>query len=129
MREAFLLLACLAGTRGYNPSAGFARERNAMNEDMPVEEETSGLSQIERVANVFVAPAATFRDILRSTSWWLPFVLLVASTIGTAFMVDRKVGFDQAYQNQVHASQKLQDRMASLTPQQQAQGKIGRAHV
>ena len=93
-----------------------------MGDGVAVEDGTRGLSELERVVDTFVAPTKTFQDILRSTSWWLPFVLLVASTIGTAFMVDRKVGFDQAYQNQVHASQKLQDRMASLTPQQQAQG-------
>jgi hypothetical protein len=93
-----------------------------MGDGVAVEDGTRGLSELERVVDTFVAPTKTFQDILRSTSWWLPFVLLVASTIGTAFMVDRKVGFDQAYQNQVHASQKLQDRMASLTPEQQAQG-------
>ena len=38
-----------------------------------------GLSQLERVVNTFVAPTATFKDILRSTSWWLPFVLTVVA--------------------------------------------------
>ena len=93
-----------------------------MGDGVAVEDGTRGLSELERVVDVFVAPTKTFQDILRSTSWWLPFVLLVVSTIGTAFMVDHKVGFDQAYQNQVHASQRLQDRMASLTPEQQARG-------
>jgi hypothetical protein len=120
MREAFLLLACLAGTRGYNPSAGFARERNAMNEDVLVEEETSGLSQIERVANVFVAPAATFRDILRSTSWWLPFLLLVVFSTGSTVAIDRQVGFDRVAENQVQASPKQTEQLAELTPEARA---------
>jgi len=64
-----------------------------------------GLSQVERVVNTFVAPTATFKDILRSTSWWLPFVLLVVSSVATAFVVDRKVGFDRAFDNQVRMSQ------------------------
>jgi len=93
-----------------------------MGDGVAIEDGTRGLSEVERVVDVFVAPTKTFNDILRSASWWLPFVLLVVSTIGTAFMVDRQVGFDQAYQNQIHASQRLQDRMAGLTPQQQAQG-------
>ena len=42
-----------------------------------------GLSQMERVVNTFVAPTATFKDILRSTSWWLPFVLMVVSSTGS----------------------------------------------
>ena len=84
-----------------------------MDEVAAVVEET-GLSQVERVVNVFVAPAKTFRDILRSASWWLPFVLLVASSLATAFVVDRKVGFDQVFENQVRQSQKAQDRLAEL---------------
>lgn len=50
-----------------------------------------GLSQMERVVDTFIAPTAAFKDILRSTSWWLPFVLLVVSSVATAFVVDRKV--------------------------------------
>ena len=42
------------------------------------------LSQVERVVDTFVAPTATFTDILRSTSWWLPFLLLVLVTTGVA---------------------------------------------
>ena len=42
-----------------------------------------GLSQMERVVNTFVAPTATFKDILRSTSWWLPFVLMAVSSTGS----------------------------------------------
>ena len=84
-------------------------------------DEQRGLSQIERVVNTFVAPTATFKDILRSTSWWLPFVLLVVSSVATAFVVDRKVGFDRAFDNQVRMSQSAQERMAELTPAQKAQ--------
>jgi len=80
-----------------------------------------GLSQVERVVNTFVAPTATFKDILRSTSWWLPFVLLVVSSVATAFVVDRKVGFDRAFDNQARMSQSAQERMAELTPAQKAQ--------
>src|SRR5258708_40239943 len=93
-----------------------------MGDGVAVEDGTRGLSELERVVDTFVAPTKTFQDILRSTSWWLPFVLLGASTIGTAFMVDRKVGFGQAYRNQEHASTKLQDRMASRPPEQRAKG-------
>jgi hypothetical protein len=76
---------------------------------------------MERVVNTFVAPTATFKDILRSTSWWLPFVLLVVSSVATAYVVDRKVGFDQVFDNQMRMSQNAQERMADLTPAQKAQ--------
>jgi hypothetical protein len=120
MREAFLLLGCLAIARGYNPSAAFVRERNAMNEDVLVEEEASGLSQIERIADVFVAPAATFLDILRSTSWWLPFLLVVVFSTGSTVAIDRQVGFDRVAENQVQTSPKQTEQLAELTPESQA---------
>jgi Yip1 domain len=105
---------------GYNPTAVVTSERIDMEESVMVGEE-SGLSQTERVVNTFIAPSATFNDILRSTSWWLPFVLLLVSSLGTAVVVDRKVGFDQVYENQVHLSQKAQDRLADMSPEQKAQ--------
>jgi hypothetical protein len=92
-----------------------------MSEDVLVADRQKGLSEIERVVDTFVAPTATFEDIRRSASWWLPFVLLLISSVGTAFVVDRKVGFDQVFDTQVRMSQKAQDRLADLTPEQKAQ--------
>ena len=40
------------------------------------------LSQMERVIDTFVAPSKTFHDILRSASWWLPWLLGVLVTLG-----------------------------------------------
>ncbi|HEX9198407.1 MAG TPA: YIP1 family protein, partial [Acidobacteriaceae bacterium] len=54
------------------------------------------------------------------------FVLLVLSSVGTAFVVERQVGFDRAYENQIRMSPKAQDRLADATPEQKEQGaKIG----
>jgi hypothetical protein len=106
---------------GYNPTAAFRGEDNVMSEGVLTADGQSGLSEIERVVDTFIAPKATFKDILRSASWWLPFVLLVVSSLATAFTVERKVGFDQAYDNQVRMSPKTQERMADLTPEQKAQ--------
>jgi hypothetical protein len=78
------------------------------------------------VVDTFIAPTATFKDILRSTSWWLPLLLLVLSSVGTAFVVERQVGFDRAYENQIRMSPKAQDRLADATPEQKEQSaKIG----
>lgn len=92
-----------------------------MNEGTLVADGQSGLSEIERVVDTFVAPKATFNDILRSTSWWLPFVLMLVSSIGTGVVVQRQVGFEQVYDNQVRMSPKTQERMADMTPEQRAQ--------
>lgn len=82
--------------------------------------EIGGLNQIERVVDVFVAPTATFRDILRSAAWWLPLVLMIVFSTASTFTVDRKVGFDRVAENQVNASPKQQEALAQLTPEERA---------
>jgi hypothetical protein len=50
-----------------------------------------GLSQVERVVDTFIAPTKTFTDILRSTSWWLPFLLAVVVSLGVTYAIDKQV--------------------------------------
>lgn len=78
----------------------------------------SGLSQMERVVDTFVAPSKTFTDILRSTTWWLPFLLAVVVSMGFAYTIDKQVGFDRVVENQIQTSQKQQDSLSGLTPEQ-----------
>jgi Yip1 domain len=92
-----------------------------MNDDAIVGDGTPGLSQVERVLDVFVSPTATFRDILRSTSWWLPFLLMVLVTVGVTVAIQQKVGWEQVVETQIHMSPTLQEQMGSLTPPEQAQ--------
>jgi hypothetical protein len=80
----------------------------------------AGLSQVERVVDTFVAPSKTFTDILRSTSWWLPFVLLVLVTWASTAVVEKQVGWDRVSENQIHQNPKAEERMANLTPEQRA---------
>ncbi|HUY94755.1 MAG TPA: YIP1 family protein [Terracidiphilus sp.] len=86
----------------------------------PAAESTAGLSQVQRVTNMFSAPSKTFTDIRNGhSSWWLPFVIYVI--LGYCFfaVVNTKVGIRQASENQIHLSgQKTQDRLAQLTPEQ-----------
>jgi Yip1 domain len=83
-------------------------------------EPVQGLSQAERVVDAFVAPTKTFTDILRSTSWWLPFLLLVLITLGVDLAVEHQVGFPRVAENMVHNSPKQEEALASLTPEQRA---------
>ncbi len=82
--------------------------------------EAGGLSQIERVVDTFVAPSKTFTDILRSTSWWLPFVLLVIVTMGSAYAIDQKIGFDRVAEQSITQSASTEEQMASLPANQRA---------
>jgi hypothetical protein len=79
-----------------------------------------GLSQVERVVDTFIAPSKTFTDILRSTSWWLPFLLLVLVTLGTSYTAEKQVGWQRVTENQIHESPKQEEALANLTPEQRA---------
>ena len=79
-----------------------------------------GLSQVERVVDTFIAPSRTFTDILRSTSWWLPFLLLVAVTFGATTVVEKQVGWERVAENQIHQNPKQEEKMAGLTDAQKA---------
>jgi len=93
-----------------------------MNDVMAVDAQSGqpGLSQVERVVDTFVAPSKTFADILRSTSWWLPFLLATIVSIGVTFTVDRQVGFGRVVENVILDSPKQEEQMQSLPADQRA---------
>ena len=80
----------------------------------------AGLSEVERVVDTFVAPSKTFKDILRSTSWWLPFLLIALFSVASAFVIGKQVGWDQVSQNQINHSPNAEDRLNQLTPEARA---------
>ncbi len=83
--------------------------------------EAAGLTQMQRILNIFTAPSKTFEDIRRGNrSWWLPF--LVLALIGYIFfaVVDREVGMQQVVENQIRLNPRSQERMANATPEQRA---------
>jgi hypothetical protein len=79
-----------------------------------------GLSQVERVVDTFVAPTKTFTDVLRNTSWWLPFLLAVVVSVGVSFAIDKQVGFDRVVENVLHQSPSQEEQLSSLTPEQRS---------
>ncbi len=79
-----------------------------------------GLSQVERVVDTFVAPSKTFTDILRNTSWWLPFLILMVVTMASAFAIDQKIGFDRVAEQSIAQSASATDQMSQLTPDARA---------
>lgn len=85
------------------------------------QEGAARLSEVERVVDVFVAPSKTFTDILRSATWWLPFVIMVIVTMGVTIVVDKQVGFTRVAENQIRQNPKQEDQLNSLTPEQRAE--------
>jgi hypothetical protein len=87
---------------------------------MVVPEGGAGLSQVERVVDVFVAPSKTFTDILRSSNWLLPFLIMVVLTVGFSFAIDRTVGYTAVAEQQMSKNSMQADRMASMSADQKA---------
>ncbi len=82
------------------------------------------LSEVERVIDTFIAPSKTFDDILRSASWWLPWLLGALVTVGFSAAIQQKIGWDKTYSNILQQSSPAQqERFAQLSPEQQARQK------
>jgi len=82
-----------------------------------------GLSQWQRVMNIFTAPSKTFEDIKRGhRSWWMPFVIM--AIIGYIFFaaVALKIGMQQVVENQIHLNPAQEEKMAQATPEQREMG-------
>ena len=63
---------------------------------------TSGLSQWQRVVNVFSAPSKTFEDIKRGNrSWWLPFLFAIVISYALFAAITMKVGWQQVAENNI----------------------------
>jgi Yip1 domain len=82
---------------------------------------TSGLSQIERVVDTFVAPSKTFEDIRRNTSWWLPVILMILASLSVGYSVQKQVGFERAFLNHLHTTPTQEDQINQLAPEQKDQ--------
>lgn len=81
----------------------------------------AGLTQVERLVNIFVAPAKTFQDIQRSASWWLPFLVALVLSLAFSFTVVQKIGYARLADGVISQNSSLQDRMSSSTPEAAAQ--------
>ena len=86
----------------------------------PIAPPPAGLSEPERIADTFVAPSKTFTDILRNASWWGPLILLLLFGTASTYVVQKQVGFDRVYMNQLHSSPNQEDRINGLPPDQKA---------
>jgi hypothetical protein len=88
-----------------------------MSDEVVVVQPAKGLSQVERLVDLFLAPTKTFTDILLNASWWLPYVLSIILGLTLTTAVVQKVGWAQLVDNQVQSSPALQAKLASLKPE------------
>lgn len=87
------------------------------------EASTAPLSQGQRVIDTFIAPSKTFTDILRSSSWWLPWIIGVVISLGLGMAIQQKIGWDKVYDNMLHQNAAQMHRMEQMPPDQLAKTK------
>lgn len=80
-----------------------------------------GLSQSSRIIDTFIAPSKTFTDINRSTSWWVPWLLMSVISLAFVMVAGQKVGFEKITNTQMQSNPKQVERMEKLPPDQRAQ--------
>jgi hypothetical protein len=78
------------------------------------------LTEMERVVDTFVAPSKTFTDIRQNASWWVPWLLMSIFGLAMVFTVDKKLGMDTAYENQLRLSPKQMDKIDAMPADQKA---------
>ena len=78
-----------------------------------------GLSEPQRLLDVFIAPSKTFADVKRKATWWVPWLLL--TLMGTAYLltVEKKIGWEAIIQARMaHATPFFQRALDQMTPEQ-----------
>jgi len=81
-----------------------------------------GLSEPQRLMNVFIAPRKTFEDLKRNPSWWVPWLVTAVFTLIFSIVAVQKIDMARFVQEQIDRSPRAQKRLENLTPEQRAQG-------
>jgi hypothetical protein len=81
-----------------------------------------GLSEPQRLINVFVAPSKTFADLKRKASWWVPWLVSAVFILIFGIVTVQKVDMGRYVQQQIDKSPSAQKRLEQATPEQRAQG-------
>jgi len=81
-----------------------------------------GLSEPQRLVNVFIAPSKTFTDLQRNPSWWVPWLVTGIFIVIFGVVAVQKIDMVQFLQREIDKSPSAQRRMEQLTPEQRQKG-------
>lgn len=84
----------------------------------PSEAAQPGLSEAQRLVDVFVAPSKTFQDIRRNASWWVPWLITAILLGAVLYFYNQKVDLDQVVRDSIANSSRAQV-FEGLTKEQQ----------
>jgi hypothetical protein len=82
--------------------------------------EEPALSQVQRLIYAFTAPGKLFADFKRSTSWWLPFVIMIVFSYIFVFAIQTKVGWGGVTENMISQSPKMSAQFEKIPADQLA---------
>jgi hypothetical protein len=83
-------------------------------------EATQGLTQLQRVVNIYSAPSKTFADIKAGhKSWWLPFLITVLCGAFLYTAITMQVTWKTVYENQQKLAPEFAKRMMDQMPPEQ----------
>jgi hypothetical protein len=87
----------------------------------PIVPEGPGLTQVQRVMYTFTAPAKTFNDVKRNSSWWLPYLILVFFSYLLFAGITAKVGWQTVAENNIKMNTRQAEAYDKATPEARAQ--------
>lgn len=85
---------------------------------MPSQAAQPGLSEAQRLVDVFVAPSKTFEDIRRNASWWVPWLLLSIASLIFGIARFQRLDAKQMVEKRIEQSSMAQQQMEQLSPSQ-----------
>jgi FtsH-binding integral membrane protein len=77
-----------------------------------------GLSQAQRLINIFIAPRKTFEDLKRNPSWWVPWAVTGIFIMIFGVVAVQKIDMARFIQEQIDKSPSAQRRMEQVSPEQ-----------
>lgn len=75
-----------------------------------------GLSEPQRLVNIFIAPKKTFEDLKRNPSWWVPWLISAIFALAAAFVIVQKVDLPRLAQHRLEQSQFGQRQLEQASP-------------
>jgi Yip1-like protein len=88
-----------------------------------------GLSEPQRLVNVFIAPRKTFADLKRNPSWWVPWLVTAVFSLIFGIVAVQKIDMAHFVQQQIDKSPRQQRQLEQMPPEQRAQSLAIRATI
>jgi hypothetical protein len=61
----------------------------------------TALTETQRCVDIFTSPTKTFVDLRRKATFWGPLIVMIVVGIGFSFTVQKKIGWEQVFQNNI----------------------------